>query len=139
MPANRRIHEVANGVVSLPGALLLPGVRGLFDEVSEQADVALLPQQNAIGRQTIASGATRLLVILFDRLRQREMNHGPDSGLIDAQAEGDGANEHAHLILHPAFLVDATCRSVHLSMVGQRGYSLSFEEGDRLSDTQDRG
>ncbi len=65
MPANRRIHEVADGVVSLPGALFLPGVCGLLDEVSEQADVALLPQQDAIGRQAIASGTARLLVILF--------------------------------------------------------------------------
>ena len=50
MPALARFGEAANGVIALPGALFFRRIQDLFDEVAQQARVALLPQQDAIGR-----------------------------------------------------------------------------------------
>ncbi len=84
MAAAVRFNESADGVVALPGALLLGRVGDLPDEVRQQASVALLPQQNAIRRKPVASGASRLLVILLDRFGQRKMNHGAHRCFINA-------------------------------------------------------
>ena len=47
--AARLFDEAAHGVIPLPGALAFGGVLQLLDEVGQQADVALLPQQDAVG------------------------------------------------------------------------------------------
>ena len=49
------------------------------------------------------------------------MNHGAYGRLVDPQAEGDGAHEHARLVVHPAFLVAAAQGILHLAVIGDRG------------------
>ncbi len=84
MAAALGFNKSPNRVITLPGALFLRRVSDLPDEVRQQACVALLPEQNAIRWKAVASGAPRLLVILFDRLRQREMNYGAHRCFVDA-------------------------------------------------------
>ena len=79
-----RFREAAHGVIALPGAFLFGGVNNLFDEIREQPGIALLPEQNTVGGIAVASGAARFLVVLLDRLWQREVNHGAHGGFVNA-------------------------------------------------------
>ena len=67
--------------------------------------VALLPEQNAICGATVPARASRLLVILLDRWRQRQVNDRSNGGFIDAKPERDRPHQHAHFIGHPALLI----------------------------------
>ena len=64
-----------------------------------------------IGRRAIASGASGFLVIAFDTLRQIEVRHEADIGLVDAHAEGDGRHhDHAFLALETRLVACARRR-----------------------------
>src|SRR5947209_7079946 len=89
-------HEPLDLVISLPGPFLLCSIQNLADEMSVQPRIPRLPQQEAIGWQAIAPGASRFLVILLDRFRQCQVNDSAHRGLVDAQPEGDRSNENAH-------------------------------------------
>jgi hypothetical protein len=56
MAAVPRFGKPAHGVISLPGALLFAGIGELLDEMRQQPDVTLLPEQRAIGRLSVAAG-----------------------------------------------------------------------------------
>src|SRR5580692_9872535 len=139
MTAIRRFHETADGVVALPGALFLGGVRNLLDEICQQTSIPFLPQQEAIGGQAIATSAASFLVILLDRLGQREMDHGPHCCLIDPQAERYGSDKNALLVRHPALLVAPTLIFFHLAVVSDGGYPPLLQEINRFFDASDGG
>ena len=71
MTALGYFRETPDLVIALPRALLLRGVGDLVDEISQQADIALLPQQETVRGFAITPGASGFLVILLDRFRQR--------------------------------------------------------------------
>src|SRR5258708_207827 len=75
MAASSRLGIPANFVIALPGALLFRRIGDLVDKIGQQSHVALLPQQDAISRLPIAPCASGLLIVLLDRLGQREMDH----------------------------------------------------------------
>ena len=132
MPAAIRFGEPADGVIALPRPLFLRRVNDLIGKICQQGRVPLLPQQNAIRRLPIASGASGFLVILLDRFGQRQMHHRPHRSLVDAQSEGDRAHQHAHFIRHPAFLVVPSLRGLHLAVIADGGNLLLFEKVHRL-------
>ena len=71
MTAGPGLSEAANLVITLPRSLLLRGIVELVNEIRQQAHIAFLPQQNAIGGLPIASRAAGLLVVLLNGFRQR--------------------------------------------------------------------
>src|SRR5205823_1973582 len=89
--------------------------------------------------ERVAAGATRLLVILLDALREREMNHRAHGGLIDAQAEGHRADHDAHFVGHPFFLILAAGRALHLAVITDGGDAVFLEEIDSVTNARDRG
>ena len=101
VPALWLRHKPLDFVISLPGSFLLGRIQDLADEVSVQSGIAWLPQQEAVGRVTIAPGAPRFLVILLDGFWQRHVDHRAHVGLSATQlpyerrtnASG-GANNH---------------------------------------------
>ena len=127
-----RLHKSADGVIALPGAVALGGVGDLVGEKSEQAGVLFLPEHDAVGGLAIASGASGFLVILLDGFRQREMNDGADGGLINSQPKGNGADQHAHFVGHPALLIAAAVVRVHFAVVADGGDALVLEKIHRL-------
>jgi len=104
-----------------------------------QSGIAFLPQQQAVGRQAIATGAARFLIVLFNGLRQREMDHGAHRRLIDAQSESDRADEDTNFVRHPAFLVGTTLVFLHLAVIGNGWNSLLLQEINRLFHASDSG
>src|SRR3989442_11296537 len=139
MPAALRFGKAADCAIALPGALLLCRVGYLLDEVRQQAGITLLPEQKAISQKPVAPGAPRLLIILLDRFRQREMNHGAYGSLVDTQSESYGAHQHAHFVRHPALLVAPSSAGIHLAVICDGGNSLLLEEIHCLFDPGDRG
>jgi hypothetical protein len=74
MPATIGLREPADGVIALPGALPLLLVLQLIDEVRQQSDVAILPKQRAIGRESVTTCASGFLIKLLDRFWHRQVN-----------------------------------------------------------------
>src|SRR2546427_10817983 len=124
MPTALRFGKAADCAIALPGALLLCRVGYLLDEVRQQAGITLLPEQKAISQKPVAPGAPRLLVVLLDRFRQREMNHGAYGSFVDTQSESYGAHQHAHFVRHPALLVAPSSAGIHLAVICNGGASL---------------
>src|SRR5438067_11519150 len=87
MAATGCLSIMANVMVTLPGPLLFRRIGNLVNEICQQANVTSLPQQDAIRRLTIASGAARFLVILLHRFRQRQMDDGAHCCFINAESK----------------------------------------------------
>jgi len=58
--------KAPNLVIALPGSFLFSRIADLLDEVCQQADIARLPEQKAIRRDSVPPGTSGLLVILLD-------------------------------------------------------------------------
>src|SRR5271169_863240 len=124
MAAAIRVDESPDGVIALPCPFLLGWVRNLSDEVRKQSRIAFLPEQNAICGKAVAPSSSRLLVILLDRLGQRQVNYGAHRGFVDSQSEGDRPDQHAYFVGHPAFLITPAEVRVHFPVICNRGNSL---------------
>ncbi len=133
------LHEAFDFMVALPGTFFFGGILDFADEKSVQAGVFLLPEQEAIGGEGIASRAARFLIVLLDAFGEREMNHGAHGGFVDAQTEGQGADHDAHFIGHPFFLVLAPSGAFHLAVIADGGDAVFLEEIDGVSHACDRG
>ncbi len=79
-----RFDKTANDAIASPAALALGRIADLLDEMREQACVFFAPEQHAIRGKAIAPSASRLLVILLDGFRQREVDYGADGSFVDA-------------------------------------------------------
>ena len=94
--------------------------------------VPFLPEQYAIRRPPIPSRAARLLVVLLDRLRQRQVNHGPYRRFVDAQPERDGSHQHPHFVRHPSFLILPAQGRFHFRVIRNRRNPALLQVFDRL-------
>ena len=131
------VHKGTDKPIAFPAAFLFLLVLDLSNKECQESGVALLPKQQAIGGQAVAARAARFLVVLLDRFRQRKVNDGADSSLVDAQAKRNGADQHADFIRHPALLVTAASVGVHLAVIGDGGNSLLGQKIDGLLDFAD--
>src|SRR5690242_8577394 len=80
---------IADVVVPPPGSVLFLLIGDLLDEVCQRARVALSPKQDALRGQAIAPRSSCFLVILFQPLRQRQMDDGPHRWLVDPQPKSE--------------------------------------------------
>ena len=117
MAAFAFLYKSQHLVIALPRTLFFRGVIDLVDEVGQQANIALLPQQKTIRRFAVTSSTTRFLVVLFDGLRQRKMDYGANRGLVYAKSKRNRPHHHAYFVAHPAFLVALAFSGSHLSVV----------------------
>src|SRR4029077_1068434 len=123
-PRNRKVAYVP---VALPCPLRFGWVSNLADKMRQQCRIALLPKQNAVGRLPVTPRPSGFLVVLLDRLGQRQMDNRPHRCLVDPQPEGDGSHQHAHLVGHPSLLsVPALC-GLHFPVISDRGDAILFE------------
>ena len=61
---------------------------------------------DAVTFATIPTSPARLLIVGFERLRHVVMDDIPDVGLVDAHSEGNGRDDHIH-VLHEELILDA--------------------------------
>jgi hypothetical protein len=60
-----RLGELTHHTIPGPRVLTFTGILDLIDEVRDQPDIALLPQEITGCRLTVTPGAARLLVVLL--------------------------------------------------------------------------
>ena len=75
-------------------------------------DVAGAEKQQAFARQPVASGASGLLVVALDVLRQIVVDDEAHVRFVDAHAERDRRADHAHVVAQKRFLMFVRARSV---------------------------
>ena len=68
-------------------------------------DVRQPVRHPGVGRQAVAAGAARLLVIALDAFRQVEVRDEAHVGLVDAHAERDRRDHHDAVVAEEAVLV----------------------------------
>src|SRR5271169_28232 len=121
--AARRIREAADHAFPLERPFALRVIRNLIDEILQQNVVPLLPEQHAIRGTPVPPGAASFLVVLLNGLRQRQVNHRPYRGLVDAQAKRDCPDQYPHFVRHPSFLILLPYGRFHLRVIGNRSNS----------------
>src|SRR6266404_9588780 len=133
------IYEFSYAVKALLASLLLHRFRNLAYEIFLPDEINTSPEKEAIGGKAVAAGAACFLVVLLNALRESEMNDGAHGGLVDSQAERHRADQDAHFVGHPLFLVFAAGAAFHLAVVADGGDAVLFEEIDGFSHASDGG
>ena len=128
-PALDRLAQGEHGVevggqVAAVGEIAL----ALIDHAALLHDVLQAVSQPGRRGQAVAPGATRLLVVPLDRLRQVEVGDEPHVGLVDAHAERDGGDHHEALLAQEPALVAGAHPGVETRVVRQRGNAVLHEE-----------
>jgi hypothetical protein len=82
-----------------------------------------------VGGQPVATGATGLLIVGLDALRQVQVGDKAHVRLIDAHAEGDGGDDDDALAAQELGLVGAAHVGRQAGMIGQRVEALALQEG----------
>lgn len=139
LAADFRGDKILHAVIALPGAVFFLRVANLVDEEGAQGVVFLLPEEIAVGGEAIAAGAAGFLIELLNTVGKAEADDGADVGLVDAEAEGDGADKDVNLFAHPAFLIGAAGGGVHLAVIADSGDAVLLEEIDEFTDAGDGG
>ena len=66
------------------------------------------------------------------------MNHRAYGGFVDAEAERNRADQHAHFVRHPAFLIAPPVGGLHLAVIGNGGNPDPLEKIRRLFHPRNR-
>ena len=77
----------------------------LVDETRLFDDIAGAEKENAIARQTVATGAAGFLVVALDVLRQIVVHDEADVWFVDPHPEGDRRAHHPHVVAQEHLLV----------------------------------
>ena len=99
----------------------------LRDEVFDLGAVAVGEEEHAARRIAVAARAARLLIVAFEVARQVVVDHRAHVGLVDAHAEGDGGDQHRHLVADEARLIGRALLGGQPGVVGQRGDAVGGE------------
>ena len=75
-------------------------------------------EQHAIARQSVAAGASDLLIVAFDRARHVPVDDVADIGFVDAHAERNGGDHHLELVARKGVLEPIARRRFHAGVVG---------------------
>ncbi len=129
LPPARRTLGVLQHLAELgAGRLLLLRARHLLDEMGLLRDVPRAEEQQAVGGQTVASGAAGFLIVPLDVLGQIVVNDPADVGFVDAHAEGDGGADDPHLVAQEELLVFRTLGRVEAGVIGPGGETAAGED-----------
>ena len=68
----------------------------VLGEAAQRDDITVAVEEYGFGRQTVAAGASNLLVVAFDSAGEVVVHHPADVALVDAHAEGHCGTYHLH-------------------------------------------
>ena len=100
----RRLGKTDEGAQKIIRHPLLM-LRFLLDEVLDLLDIRIAEEKQAMGGQTVPSGASDLLVVAFDILGQVKVDDEAHVGFVDAHAKGDGGDNDLHVVADEGFLI----------------------------------
>ena len=93
-PARVVAHLVEEFELGLGGGFGVGGFEGgLVDEASPAGGVGARAEEDALGGEAVASGASGFLLVVLDGLGERGVDDASDVGAVDAHAEGDGCGD----------------------------------------------
>jgi hypothetical protein len=78
---------------------------GLTQHGAPSGKVASGVDQDALGLQAVAAGATRFLLVVLERLGRTGVEDEPHVGAIDAHPECDGGNDKLRLFVEERILM----------------------------------
>ena len=91
-------------------------------------------QQHALGFQPVAPGSARLLLIVLDRFRHRQVDDEADIRAVDAHAEGDGGDDQIALLRDESVLHAPPFVRRFAGVIGERFVAQRFQRVVRLID-----
>ena len=91
-----------------------------LDETPLFHDIAHTEEQHALARQTIATRASRFLIVPFDVLRQIIVNDESDVRFVNTHPERDRRGDDARVIAQERFLVAGPFPGFHSRVIRQR-------------------
>src|SRR5688572_16332566 len=104
----------------------------LADKVVDLGDIRITVEEQAVGRQTVASGAADFLIVTFDALRQIEVNDKTYIGFVDAHAERDRGNDDLYIVANEGFLIPPPLRIVQACMIRTNRIPLRGERRSKI-------
>ena len=97
------------------------------EELLQLLHVLQAVECDAMSLASVPTGPARLLIVGFERLGHVVMNDVPDVRLVDAHPEGDGRDDHVH-VLHQELVLDARpLGGVHAGVVGGGAHPIDLE------------
>ena len=94
------------------------GARAL-DHLAQGDDVGQSVRHPGVGRRAVPAGATGLLVVGLDALRQVEVGDEAHVRLVDPHAERDGGDDDDRVLAHERVLVALALVRAHARVVGE--------------------
>lgn len=98
------------------------------DHLAQVDDVLEAVGEPGGGRQAVAPGAARLLVVALDGLRQVEVRDEPDVGFVDPHAERDGRDDDEAVLPEEARLVRGARLGVQARVVRRASMPFSVRK-----------
>ncbi len=111
-------------------AFLLVGY--LINEIADFGNVSPAEKQDAMGRISVTSCTSCLLVIAFNILGKVGMNNETYIGLVDAHTEGDGRYDHRCLIPVKGLLIFVPLIRRQSRVIGQGPDSFGYQESSGI-------
>ena len=106
----------------------------LRNEIADFLQIRVAEQQQAVGVFAVAPGASDLLIIAFDVLRQIVMQNKANVRLIDAHAEGDGRHHDLRVVADERLLIALPRRVLHSGVIRLHGKMLPRERVGHVLD-----
>ena len=95
-----------------------------FEHLPPSHEVGARVDEDALGLQPIASGASRFLLIVFRRPRRTRMDDEPHVRPIDAHAEGDGRDDDIRALVEKCLLMPRAYVVGQAGMIRHRAVAL---------------
>src|SRR5882762_1193121 len=92
----------------------------LLNEKLGGADIGGAEIESAARGIAVAAGAARFLIVAFEALGQVVVNHPADVRFVDAHSEGDGRDDHLHIVANERFLIVAPGLRLESGVTGSR-------------------
>ncbi len=101
---------------------LLLGYRLALHELLKFLDVLVTVERNALTFASVSSGASGLLIIAFDALRNVVMDDETHVRLVDSHSKGDGGDNDVDLLHQKLVLILCTCLRIKACVIWRRLY-----------------
>ena len=123
---------VGHGVHEQLAAYLLFRDRLALHELLQLADVLVTVEGDALGVLPVTAGASCLLIVPFDALRDVVMYDKTHVRLVDSHSESDRRHNHVHILHKEPVLILGPGLRVKAGMVRKRADSVYFQQSGNL-------
>ena len=106
----------------------LLGNRLALHEFLKFLDILITVEGYTLSFLTVSAGASRLLIISFDTLRNVIVDHKADIRLVNTHSESNGRNNHIYILHKEGVLIVSTGLGIQTRMVWSSLYSIDIQK-----------